>query len=117
VMVYGPVALHFIFLSPVDVVSNPLLAYMRAHGGNASGYIRGRTVAERFDYHYPKKELEEIAERAVKAAKQTREVHVIYNNNKSDFAPRAAATFQKILHEEYPKTLPSEIDQKELAYA
>jgi len=117
VMVDGPDDPHFMVLPPVDVVSNPQLAYLRAHGRNASGYIRGRTVAERFDYDYPKKELEEIAERAVKAAKQTREVHVIYNNNKSDFAPRAAATFQKILHEEYPKTLPSEIDQKELAYA
>src|SRR5437879_3627228 len=97
--------------------TTPELAYLRAHGRNASGYIRGRTVAERFDYDYPKKELEEIAGRAIKAAAKAREVHVIYNNNKSDFAPRAAAGFQKILHEQHPEALPPEIEHKELAHA
>lgn len=116
VMVDGPDDPHFMILPPVDVVSNPRLAYLRAHGRNAGGYIRGRTVADRFDYDYSKKELAQIAQRAVKASGPAREVHVIYNNNKSDFAPRAAASFQKILHEHYPKTLPAGED-KELAYA
>jgi uncharacterized protein YecE (DUF72 family) len=93
------------------------LAYIRAHGRNAGGYVRGRTVATRFDYDYAKKELEQIAKRAVKAASQAREVHVIYNNNKSDFAPRAATSFQKILHDHYPNTIPAEVEAKELAYA
>ena len=61
-------------------------------------------------------ELEEIADRAADAARQAREVHVIYNNNKSDFAPRAAMTFQEIIHEHYPK-MASEPGGKELAHA
>jgi uncharacterized protein YecE (DUF72 family) len=117
VTVDGPDDPHFMVLPPVDVISTPQLAYLRAHGRNASGYIRGRTVATRFDYDYPKNELQEIAQRAVNVSKKTEEVHVIYNNNKSDFAPRAALTFQTILHECYPKTVPAQVEEKELAYA
>jgi len=117
VMVDGPLDPHFMVLPPVDVITSPGLAYLRAHGRNATGYIRGRTVAERFDYDYPENELQEIAERAVNAAEKTYEVHVIYNNNKSDFAPRAALAFQRILHEQNPEALPAELEHKELAYA
>jgi len=53
----------------------------------------------------------------VNAAEKTYEVHVIYNNNKSDFAPRAALAFQRILHEQNPEALPAELEHKELAYA
>ena len=37
---------------------------MRGHGRNTEGYLHGRSVAERFDYDYPTKELKEIAGRA-----------------------------------------------------
>ncbi|HSU53017.1 MAG TPA: DUF72 domain-containing protein [Candidatus Dormibacteraeota bacterium] len=117
VMVDGPADPHFMVLPSIDLVTNRQLSYFRAHGRNASGYVRGRTVATRFDYDYPKTELHEIAERAVHAAEETREVHVIYNNNKADYAPRAAAKFQKILHEDFPAALPKELERKELAYA
>ena len=117
VMVDGPDDPHFMVLPPVDVITTRELAYLRAHGRNASGYVRGRTVATRFDYDYPQKELVEIANRAVEAAHQTKEVHVIYNNNKSDFAPRAALNTQKILHEEHSETLQEELEERELAYA
>jgi uncharacterized protein YecE (DUF72 family) len=117
VMVDGPDDPHFTILPPIDLVSNRRLAYLRAHGRNVSGYIRGRSVAERFDHDYSNKELKQIAQRVVKVTAPVREVHVIYNNNKSDFAPRAAAGFQKILHEHYPQALPAAIEHKELAYA
>jgi uncharacterized protein YecE (DUF72 family) len=74
-------------------------------------------VAGRFDYDYPRSELHEIAERAARLVRKVGEMHVVYNNNKADYAPRAAAVFQQILHEEHPDTLPREIEEKELAYA
>ncbi len=117
VMVDGPDDPHFMVLPPVDVITTRELAYLRAHGRNASGYVRGRTVATRFDYDYPEDELHEIAERAVDASHQAKEVHVIYNNNKSDFAPRAALNTQEILHEEHPETLPAALEEREMAYA
>jgi uncharacterized protein YecE (DUF72 family) len=60
-------------------------------------YLHGRTVAERFDYDYPVAELEEIAERATQLAELATEVHVLYNNNKGDYALRAAARTQQVL--------------------
>ncbi len=116
VMVDGPADPHFTILPSIDLVTMPKLGYLRAHGRNAAGYIRERTVAGRFDYDYPKEELAQIAERAVKAAKRAEQVHVIYNNNKADYAPRAATTFQKLVREHYPKARPDEIPQRALVY-
>jgi uncharacterized protein YecE (DUF72 family) len=117
VMVDGPDDPHFMVLPSIDLITNKDFAYLRAHGRNAPAYIRKRTVAERFDYDYPQEELEEIAERAAKLARGVDEMHVVYNNNKADYAPRAAAVFQEILREEYPETLPRELQQEELAHA
>ncbi len=114
VMVDAPEDPHFTILPNINLVTTPRLAYFRAHGRNAAGYIRQRTVAGRFDYDYSKPELKQIAGRAAEAAAQAREVHVIYNNNKADYAPRAAANFQRILAEEHPESLPAQIG--ELAY-
>lgn len=115
VMVDGPEHPHFMVLPSIDLVTNRQLAYLRAHGRNARGYIHERTVAGRFDYDYPREELEEIAERTARLVRQAGEMHVVYNNNKADYAPRAAATFQQIMHEEHPEALPEEVG--ELAYA
>jgi uncharacterized protein YecE (DUF72 family) len=117
VMVDGPEDPHFMVLPSIDLVTTKHLAYLRAHGRNARAYVRERTVAGRFDYDYPKEELEEIAERAARLVYDVEEMHVVYNNNKADYAPRAAATFQQILREEYPETRPRDFKEKELAYA
>src|SRR5438477_3791664 len=85
-----------------DVVTNPTLDYMRLHGRNASGYIRGRTVAERFDYKYSEKELQELAERAGKLMAKAAKVHMVYNNNSKNYAPIAATRTREILEEAYP---------------
>jgi uncharacterized protein YecE (DUF72 family) len=47
----------------VDAVTRSDLAFLRAHGRNAEGYLKGRSAAERFDHRYTKKELREIAGR------------------------------------------------------
>jgi uncharacterized protein YecE (DUF72 family) len=97
VMVDGPDPSHFMVLPSVDLISNPRMAYLRAHGRNIEGYIRGRTVATRFDHVYSQSELKEIAGRAQQAAEQVKDVHVIFNNNKADYAPRAAIQLQGLL--------------------
>jgi uncharacterized protein YecE (DUF72 family) len=90
VSVDSPPGKHVPILPPIDAVTCEELAYLRCHGRNTEGYMRGRSVAERFDYDYPDNELEEIGERARVLADEAKEVHVLFNNNARDYAPKAA---------------------------
>jgi uncharacterized protein YecE (DUF72 family) len=84
-------------MPPIDAVTRDELAYIRLHGRNADGYLRGRTVAERFGWRYSDPELEEVAGRVRGLAEQAREVHVLFNNNRGDDAPTAAQRFMSLL--------------------
>src|SRR4029453_16644371 len=87
---------HFtVMRSDVNEVTNSKAAYLRLHGRNAKAYITGKTVAARFDYDYNEKEIAEVAERSRKLAREARDVHVIFNNNNLDYAPRAALRLRK----------------------
>jgi uncharacterized protein YecE (DUF72 family) len=97
VAVDGPPGSHFMIMPSRDVVTTPRLAYLRAHGRNTRGYIAGRSVAERFDYDYSDAELEQIADRARALAGFAGDTHIIFNNNKSNYAPKAADRFQRIV--------------------
>jgi uncharacterized protein YecE (DUF72 family) len=98
VNVDGPMAEHFTIMpSDLDEITNPGTAYLRLHGRNARGYLTGKTVAARFDYDYSDEEIVEVAERSKKLARKTRELHVIFNNNNLDYAPRAALRLRKAL--------------------
>jgi uncharacterized protein YecE (DUF72 family) len=97
VVVDGPPGDHFMIMPSFDVVTTRRLAYLRAHGRNTRGYISGRTVADRFDYDYSNKELEEIAERARGLSDIAIDTHIIFNNNKSNYAPKAAERFRRIV--------------------
>lgn len=98
VNVDAPASDHFTVMpADVDEVTNSNVAYLRLHGRNAKAYITGKTVAARFDYDYNDKEIAEVAERSRKLAKEAREVHVIFNNNNLDYAPRAALRLRKAL--------------------
>ena len=98
VNVDAPASDHFtVMRSDVDEVTNSNAAYLRLHGRNAKAYITGKTVAARFDYNYNEKEITEVAERSKKLARQARDVHVIFNNNNLDYAPRAAIRLRKAL--------------------
>jgi len=83
--------------SDIDEVMNSRAAYLRLHGRNAKAYISGKTVAARFDYDYNDKEIAEVADRSRKLAQEARELHVIFNNNNLDYAPRAALRLRKAL--------------------
>jgi uncharacterized protein YecE (DUF72 family) len=84
-------------LPPFDAVTNPRLAYLRMHGRNARGWVRGRTVAERFGYRYDAQELEELAQRAEGLAEEADSVRMMFNNNRGDDAPVAAAQMKDLL--------------------
>lgn len=83
--------------SDLDAVTCEGLAYLRLHGRNAEGYLKGKTVAERFGWRYSDRELEELAGRVHRMAEQASEVHVAFNNNRGDDAPTAAQRFRVLL--------------------
>ena len=98
VNVDAPASDHFTVMpSDVDEVTDPKAAYLRLHGRNAKAYVTGKTVAARFDYDYSDKEIAEVADRSRKLAQEARELHVIFNNNNLDYAPRAALRLRKAL--------------------
>ena len=97
VAVDAPRAEHVPIMPPVDAVTRDDLAYMRAHGRDADGYMHGKTVAERFGWEYSDEELNEIAGRAHALAEQAGEVHVMFNNNARDNAPVSARRMRELL--------------------
>jgi uncharacterized protein YecE (DUF72 family) len=91
VLVDAPAENHFTIMpSELDEITTPHLSYLRLHGRNARAYLTGKTVAARFDYDYDDDEIEEVARRSRKLARAAEEVHVVFNNNNLDYAPRAA---------------------------
>jgi uncharacterized protein YecE (DUF72 family) len=98
VNVDAPRAEHFTIMpSDVNEITNHEVAYLRLHGRDAHAYLKGKTVAARFNYDYNDSEIAEVAERSEGLARKAREVHVVFNNNALDYAPRAAARLRKAL--------------------
>jgi uncharacterized protein YecE (DUF72 family) len=98
VNVDAPAADHFTIIPPeLNEITNPRVTYLRLHGRDAKAYLTGKTVAARFNYDYSDEEIEEVAQRARRLAKEAREVHVVFNNNALDFAPRAATRLRTAL--------------------
>jgi uncharacterized protein YecE (DUF72 family) len=84
----------------LDVVTRDDVAYLRAHGRNLEGYLRGRSVAERFAYRYDDEELEELGERAGRLAEEASVVRMMFNNNRGADAPTAAQRMRELLGQE-----------------
>ena len=84
-------------MPPVVEITSPGLAYVRMHGRNATMWTRGRTVAERFDYEYADRELEEWVAPVLDMAERAQEVAVVMNNNARDYALQAASRFTQLL--------------------
>ena len=79
--------------SPID-----RLTYLRLHGRDPKAYLTGETVAERFHYDYTDGELDEVLARARASGLPLRTtVHVVFNNNARDFAPKAAERLRRRL--------------------
>ncbi len=84
----------------IDAVTRPDVAYLRAHGRNAQGYLHGRSVAERFAYQYSDRELGEIIGRAQALAEDALDVRVMFNNNRGADAPTSARRTRELLHQD-----------------
>jgi uncharacterized protein YecE (DUF72 family) len=93
----APQAEHFTIMPALDAVTRDDLAYLRAHGRNAEGYLHGKTVAERFGWRYADEELDEIGQRARHLAEEAGQVHVMFNNNRGMDAPVAARRMRELL--------------------
>ncbi len=102
VSVDAPADKHFMVMPSEDYVTGNL-AYLRCHGRNAEGYLKGKTVAARFNYLYNAGEVKDLAARVAEMAAQAPAVHVILNNNAEDYAPRNAADLRKILSRDFPR--------------
>jgi uncharacterized protein YecE (DUF72 family) len=93
-----PAVEHFSIVPPdVNEITSPDYTYLRLHGREAKAYLTGKTVATRFDYDYSEEEISDVAERTKQLAGKAKEVHVIFNNNNLDYAPRAAIRLRKAL--------------------
>ncbi len=98
VLVDAPAGDHFTIMpSALDEITNRPVAYLRLHGRDPKAYLRGKNVAERFNYDYRDDEIAELAERARRLAEEAAAVHVVFNNNALDFAPHAAARMRTAL--------------------
>src|SRR5918999_3826824 len=97
VCVDAPPGDHVPIMPPIDAVTRSDRAYMRMHGRNTEGYMRGRTVAERFGWVYSDDELEEVRGRAEALAERASNVQALFNNNARDDAPKAARRLRELL--------------------
>jgi uncharacterized protein YecE (DUF72 family) len=97
VSVDAPKQDEFTIMPDVDAVTRPDLAYIRLHGRNAEGYLKGKSVAERFGWDYSDDELEEVAGRARSMAEEANLVHVMFNNNRGADAPTSARKFRMLM--------------------
>jgi uncharacterized protein YecE (DUF72 family) len=97
VAVDAPPGDHFTIMPPLDAVTHPRVAYLRAHGRNVEGYVRGRKVEQRFAWRYADEELEEIGARARELASRAEEVRLMFNNNRGSDAPVAAERMRALL--------------------
>jgi len=84
----------------LDAATRRDVAYLRAHGRNLQGYLRGRSVAERFAHRYEDAELQELGERAARLAEEAADVRVMFNNNRGADAPHAAQRMRELLGQE-----------------
>jgi uncharacterized protein YecE (DUF72 family) len=107
VAVDAPKAVHVPIMPDIDAVTCPELAYIRMHGRDEEGYMKGKTVAERFGWDYSDEELEEIARRARSMAEQAETVHTMFNNNRGADAPSAARRFRQLIGQD-PGPAPDE---------
>jgi uncharacterized protein YecE (DUF72 family) len=98
VSVDTPEKAHFTIMpTDLDEITNPELAYLRLHGRDAHAYTTGKTVATRFNYDYSDEEIDEVAQRSKRLAREAPQVHIVFNNNTHDYAPHAALRLRAAL--------------------
>lgn len=87
----------------VLAVTAPELAIVRFHGRNyQTWYHKGETSAARFDYLYSDDELRDWTPNAYELARDAEEVHLLFNNNRANYAVVNARSLTAILQEAAP---------------
>jgi uncharacterized protein YecE (DUF72 family) len=90
-------------MPPHLAVTSPKLAVVRMHGRNyKTWYKKGTTSADRFDYLYREEELLEWVPRVRALADRAQEVHVLFNNNRSNYAVVNGLQMARLLDLGYP---------------
>jgi len=90
---------------PVVAVTDPRLAIVRFHGRNAkTWYIKAETTAQRFDYLYNREELQGwVGPIQDELEPEADEVHLLMNNNRTNYAVRNALDLMDLLHLPVPE--------------
>jgi uncharacterized protein YecE (DUF72 family) len=84
-------------------VTDPRLAVIRFHGRNRTTWYRpGATSADRFDYLYSEEELREWRGRIDELAARADEVHLLFNNNRANYAVVNGLQMAALLGLAYP---------------
>ena len=84
--------------TPAIVAATAPLAIVRLHGRNASTWdAKTKAASDRFKYLYADEELQEWAPHIRQLARQTRAVHVLFNNNYEDWGMRNARRMAQLL--------------------
>ena len=89
---------------PLLAITSPRLCVARFHGRNRkTWYKRGETSADRFDYLYRPEELQEWVPAIRAASEQGVPVHVLLNNNRSNYAVVNAFDVAALLGQALPR--------------
>ncbi len=81
-------------------VADPAVAIVRFHGRNyKSWYRKVENTGERFNYLYSDEELQQWAPYAGELANEAEEVHLLFNNNRANYAVQNARRLTTILLE------------------
>ena len=87
----------------VLAVTTPELVIVRFHGRNAKmWYAKVKRTADRFDYLYSEEELRTWVPHVAELAKEARDIHLLFNNNRDDYAVQNARQLQQLLQESLP---------------
>jgi uncharacterized protein YecE (DUF72 family) len=71
----------------LDEVTDPRLVAVRFHGRNTGAwYAQGKTSGDRFNYLYRPEELREWEPSIRQLASESEELHLLFNNNRSNYA-------------------------------
>lgn len=86
---------------PVAAVTSDSMAIVRLHGRNRETWEKPvLSPSERFNYLYNDKELEEWIPRVLEMAWEVKEVHVVFNNNYSNYSFINAKQMQTLIETE-----------------
>jgi len=92
-------------MRPHVAVTSKNLAVLRMHGRNyQKWYVKGDRSAVRFDYLYNEEELLEWVPRIRGMADRAKEVHVLFNNNRGNYAVVNGLQMARLLELGYPSS-------------